>query len=829
MTATAEGTQGGEDPRTADAPARRRGSGDLPARYEDLDLIAGGGSGEVRRVRDTLLERVVAMKVLRAAHVGSPRMRARFLNEAHITAELEHPGIVAVHDRGELADGRLWFVMREVRGRTMREVIEEVHDPQGRSERAPSGFTFRRLVDAFARVAQAVGYAHSRGVVHRDLKPDNLMVGEFGEVLVMDWGLARRGGDAGAHEGGGDEPDEASPALTRHGDVLGTAAYMAPEQARGERDLHGPATDVYALGAVLYHLLSGRPPYAGHGPAAWKAVLDAPPPRLARVTGALAIPAELEAICERAMQRDIAARYPDADALAREVLAWLDGARRREQALAVMEKVTALEPRIAGLRERKAALEAEASRKLEGVKPFDPVEVKAPAWDLQDEAARVGREAALKETEWLEGIHGALSVEPSLPEAHAALADHYRDRLLEAERAARVEDAGRFEVLLRAHDRGRHTALLRGEGALSLLTDPPGASVSLYRYVPERRRLVPNDVGEIGPTPIVERTLERGSYLCVIRAEGRAEVRYPVMIERGAHWSSAAPGDTSPYPIALPRSEELGLDDVYVPAGFCWIGGDPAAMDSLPARRIWIDAFVIRRFPVTNREYLEFLNALIEEGREEEALAACPRDPVSLSGAADARAGKLIYARDSASRFLLGGEEFGRRWREDWPVALVDWHGASAYARWLAVRTGRPWRLPSELEREKAARGVDARLFPWGDHPDATFARTVESDSLPMRVEVTAYPLDESPYGARGLAGNMRDYCLETWRQEGPPVREGRLALEPADPSDPDFRGVRGGAWTSPLERARAATRFGNLPMDRRESIGIRLARSYPG
>jgi serine/threonine-protein kinase len=526
------------------------------------------------------------------------------------------------------------------------------------------------------------------------------------------------------------------------------------------------------------------------------------------------------------MQRDIEARYPDADALAREVLAWLDGARRREQALAVMEKVTALRPLIACLLERRAALLSEASRKLEGVMPFDPIERKAPAWTLQDEASRIGREAALKETEWLEGIHGALSVEPSLEEAHAALADHYRDRLLEAERASRLEDAARFEVLLRAHDRGRHAALLRGEGTLSLVTDPPGAEVSLYRYVPEQRRLVPAYVGEIGPTPIFERTLERGSYLCVIRAQGRAEVRYPALIERGGRWDGAPPGGTSPHPIVLPRAGELGPEDIYVPAGHAWIGGDPGALDSLPARRIWIDAFVIRRFPVTNREYLEFLNTLLAEGREEEALAACPRDPVSLSGVADARAGRLIYGRDSSGRFILGGEEFGRRWREDWPVALVDWHGATAYARWLSARTGRPWRLPGELEREKAARGVDARLFPWGDHPDATFTRAVESDSLPMRVEVTAYPLDESPYGVRGLAGNMRDYCLEKWRQEGPPVEEGRLAIEPADPLDPDFRSVRGGAWTSPLERARAATRFGNLPTDRRESIGIRLARS---
>ncbi len=129
------------------------------------------------------------------------------------------------------------------------------------------------------------------------------------------------------------------------------------------------------------------------------------------------------------------------------------------------------------------ALAAEARRLLEDIQPFEPVERKVPAWELESEAARIGREVALRETEWLEGMHGALSVEPALPEAHAVLAEHYKDRLLEAERASRGEDAIRFEALLKAHDRGTYAALVRGEGALTLVTDPPRARVSLYACV----------------------------------------------------------------------------------------------------------------------------------------------------------------------------------------------------------------------------------------------------------------------------------------------------------------------------------------------------------
>jgi serine/threonine-protein kinase len=802
----------------------------LPPRYRDLGRIASGGCGDVRRALDTQFDRVVAVKLLRWEHVASPRMRGRFLVEARATARLEHPGIVAVHERGELPDGRLWFSMKEVRGRTLGDVSDEVHRSAGPggTGQAPSGWTFRRLVDAFARICQAVAFAHRRGVVHRDLKPDNLMLGDLGEVLVMDWGLARDMGD--------DDHDVPSPPLpqvarsariTHVGEIMGTPSYMPPEQARGERG--GPQSDVYALGAILYCLLAGHAPYHGSAIGVIRQVLAGPPPPVIEAArDGLPVPPELASICDRAMARDPARRHADAAALADGVVAWLDGVERREQARAILARTEGLPAAIAALRARADRHREEAATLLRAVRPFDAVEAKRPGWALEDEAEALMVDAALRETAWLQAVHGALSVDPELSEAHERLSDHYREQVLEAERAQRRADAARCEALLRAHDRGRHAAFLRGEGALSLVTDPPGALVRIERYELRDRRLVPQDRGDLGQTPLHALPLERGSYCLRLTAPGRAEVRYPVLIERGEHWDGCAPGESTPTPIVLPPEGEIGPDEVVVPAGFCWIGGDPGATESLPARRVWIDAFALERFPVTNGAYLEFLNDLVAEGREEEAMAACPRDPPSLSGVSDRDTGRLIYARDARGCFVLAGEEFGRRWREDWPVALVDWHGASAYARWRAARTGRPFRLSSELEREKAARGVDARLFPWGNGADATFACVAESHAeLPMRVGVAAYPLDESPYGVRGLAGNIRDWCLSAWRGDGPSLRDGRLALALAPPAlDDDFRAVRGGAWTSPLELARSAGRFGNRPTDRRESIGVRLCRS---
>ena len=204
-------------------------------RYDDLGLLGEGGLGEVRRVYDRELDRVVAMKLLRE-DVANPASIARFLEEARLSARLQHPGIVPVHDVGRRPDGRLYFTMQVVEGRTLREVVREWHV----AARAGQEVRWRSLVEPFARVCEAVAYAHGERVLHRDLKPSNVMLGVHGRVMVLDWGLAALvGQSAGPYR------------------VVGTPAYMPPEQARGEDARHGPASDVWSLGAVLVELLTG--------------------------------------------------------------------------------------------------------------------------------------------------------------------------------------------------------------------------------------------------------------------------------------------------------------------------------------------------------------------------------------------------------------------------------------------------------------------------------------------------------------------------------------------------------------------------------------------
>jgi serine/threonine-protein kinase len=304
-------------------------------------------------------------------------------------------------------------------------------------------------------------------------------------------------------------------------------------------------------------------------------------------------------------------------------------------------------------------------------------------------------------------------------------------------------------------------------------------------------------------------------------------VRYPVLIERDAHWDGRAPGEAEPFAIALPGEGEIGPDEVYIPAGYAWTGGDPEAADSLPRRRIWIDGFVLRRYPVTNRELLEFLTDVVESGMGHAELGLSPSHPGVIEAATRPIAQVIPrFTRDPGGRFVLDQSDPAAPSQLEWP-AIVDGHVASAYARWLALRAGKPWRLPDELEREKASRGADARHFPWGDHPEPAFARVLEMPrGEPAPGPVGGSADDEGPYGARDLAGNVRDWCANPWRREGPRVEGVRLCLETANPASDMFWGVRGGGWGSSMVYSRAAERFGSRPGVRKPMLGVRPARS---
>ena len=237
-------------------------------RFRVLRPHARGGLGAVFVALDSELNREVALKQILGVHADDPTSRQRFLLEAEITGGLEHPGIVPVYGMGTYGDGRPYYAMRFIKGDNLKEAIERFHTAEAlKSDAGARSLELRKLLRRFTDVCNAIDYAHSRGVLHRDIKPGDIIVGKYGETLMVDWGLAKPLGRVEPGYEGGERtlaPYSASgSADTLPGSALGTPAYMSPEQARGDLEHLGPRSDVYSLGATLYCLLTGRPPFEG--------------------------------------------------------------------------------------------------------------------------------------------------------------------------------------------------------------------------------------------------------------------------------------------------------------------------------------------------------------------------------------------------------------------------------------------------------------------------------------------------------------------------------------------------------------------------------------
>jgi len=291
----------------------------LEPRYRDMGPIGEGGMGEVRLVRDTVVGRDVALKRVRGAMGLDEITRERFLREARVQGQLEHPSILPVYDLAMTEDRRLFFTMRRVRGRTLDATI--LGQPT---------LTRHALLAAMSRVCLAVDFAHAHGVLHRDIKPSNLMLGDYGEVYVLDWGLAKLAGSERdpAHPSGPLGVDTSGK--TTVGSVLGTPGYMAPEQVRGEEV--DERADVYALGACLFEILTGEPLFEiGSIEAMTAAALVGADARANARAPERDVPVELEAICVRATRTDREERFPTARAMSEAIERFLEGDRDLER------------------------------------------------------------------------------------------------------------------------------------------------------------------------------------------------------------------------------------------------------------------------------------------------------------------------------------------------------------------------------------------------------------------------------------------------------------------------------------------------------------------
>ncbi|MEK7466760.1 MAG: protein kinase [Planctomycetota bacterium] len=461
------------------------------------DELGRGGIGRVVEALDTDIERKVALKLV--LEDAPAEALERFRWEGRITGRLEHPNIVPVHEVGVLPITKEVFVaMKRIHGKDMLQVIRDGNWKQ------------RRLIEAFRDVCQGMAYAHSKGVVHRDLKPANIMLGEFGEVLIVDWGLARLLSEK-EHRGPvrpkqttrkirklGQAGEARSSKLTMEGQVLGTPSYMPPEQALGKLDEVDQRSDVYALGAILYEILALTPPFEDENP--WEVIRmvtskEVKPPSLW-----MDCPPELEVICLKSLSKAKADRYPSAAELASEVEAYLEGTKERERreklANEQVEKAKAEIEKWAKSDAESRKVQDEARTLAEEVKAHAPLAKKKELWELQDRALALERQGLRAFAEADGALTSALSNVPLMKEARAMKAQMYWQRFLEEEANGDERSALLHRQVVERHDDGLFAARLRGDGSLAVKTQAYAC-----RCLEAGRRVKPDDLIVMGYHP----------------------------------------------------------------------------------------------------------------------------------------------------------------------------------------------------------------------------------------------------------------------------------------------------------------------------------------
>ena len=735
-------------------------------RYELGRVLGRGANGVVHLAGDQRLGRQVAMKLLGGERELRDKDLLRFTHEAQVTGQLAHPSIVPVHDLGVLPDGRLYYTMKRIEGGSLREVLVGLRRDD---EDITARWTITHFVSTILRVAQALAFAHDKGIVHRDVKPANIMVGAYGEVLLLDWGVARALGEERTKAMTGQEDAEPVAtwrSLSEHdptidGTVAGTPAYMAPEQARGDIEAIGPWSDVYSVGVILYEYLARTRPIRGRTvDELLRRVIHDPIMAPSKRHPDGDVPWELDELVMRCLDKNRAQRPQTGAALAAELERFLDGSRRREEAAELTRKGLARSAAYA----RAAESTVEAERFFEDLAastaPFAPAEARRPVWEADKRWRTLRRLRDDTYDESIALLQAALERDPAARDAREGLANLYLRRMDEAEARGEVGAARYFRAQVLRYDTGALKELLEGPSRVTVTSRPEGAEVILRELVDRDAGLLPGDGVSLGRTPLDGVLVDAGTWILEVHTRDGL-VHAPLRTDRP---------DRHLVHVSVPDGLLPGF--VVVPAGAYVRGGDPEALDARPRSVAHVPAFAIAAHPITQGEFSRFL---AEEG-------------------------------DQGWSIWTGPEGFDDATRAQLPALGVSYGAAEAYAEWLARRTGRTLRLPTHDEWEKAARGVDARVFPWGGPWEPSFCNC--ADGTPGEASVApvgAHPRDVSVYGVADLAGGVHEWV------------SGEV------PHRADRRWVRGGSWNGHPRSARLCSRLVMPASGRGGTIGFRL------
>ncbi len=754
----------------------------MGARYKKLFALGSGGLGEVTACEDMVLGRTVAVK---AGHmqgdVDSYSSKVILAREARIISHLEHPNIIPIYDAGTDPARGPFYVMRQVTKTSLESLLRKRRFGDG----DPKDYTLGRLLRYFLQVCNAVDYAHHRGVIHCDLKPANILLGDYGEVMLVDWGLAQ---------------SRTHPLGVRGG----TLGYMAPEQMDPTIERYDERTDVFGLGAILYEILAGKAAFPevkssnittmGKDPLS----LYQPPP-LPSSAATIEVPPEVEDICMRAIAIDRDARLANARLLADAIDEFIEGSKQKErkriEADASADAGDELAERYHEFAEsRPDKLNVYRSLKAD-IAPWADTEEKQDLWDAED-IVRVTDALQVRTFQSaVSAYERALDAEPRHTRSRRGLARLYWAELQRARRRGNSLDEIAFEQLLREVDDGEFVQQLQRDGALEVTIGEFAGRVSLAKLVERDRRLVEASVETIADRPTHGRTLPAGRYI-VNASLGEAQtIAWPISLE---------PGGACNVVIEVP-SAPLGPNEILIPGGVARLGGDALSTETDESIVADVPTFILQRYPVTFEQWFEFLDALRAQDPE---LVGAHLPRTTLGMPTWQRAGSGSWVPDASVPSIqvpLDPQRF--------PVFGISAESAEVFAAWLSKKEGRAWRLPTEIEWEKAGRGTDGRVYPWGDHFDATFCKMRDSRSGPPLAEpIGAFLWDVSPYGVCDLAGGVADWCIPDHRRTA--VREPREVVS------------RGGAWCDWPIDCRLASRRRYLSTEHSARVGVRLARN---